>query len=36
MRYQILWLCHFIYWLRVHRDFGRAAWVTNYEARGWK
>jgi len=36
MRRRILWLCHFIYWLRVHRSFGLAMWVTNYEIGGWK
>jgi len=33
----ILWFVHFLYWLRVHRNLSRAAWVTTHElGRAWK
>ena len=36
MRRRILWLAHFIYWLRVHRDISRALWVMQFEGKVWK
>lgn len=37
MRRQILWLCHFIYWLKVHRgNVGHALWATSHEMGAWK
>lgn len=37
MRHQILWLCHFIFWLRVHRGHvPRALWANAHEMGAWK
>ncbi|CAN5715107.1 hypothetical protein BH10PSE18_BH10PSE18_08080 [soil metagenome] len=35
MGYRILWLAHFIYWLRVHRSLVVAAQCTARECRAW-
>lgn len=37
MGYRILWLCHFLYWLRVHRgNVARAIWANSHEMGAWK
>lgn len=36
MRRRLTWLCHFLYWLGVHRNVSRAAWVTAFELGAWK
>lgn len=36
MRRAILWFVHFLYWLRVHRNFGLARWCTDHEMGAWR
>lgn len=37
MRRQILWLCHFAWYLRVHRgNVCNALWATAHEMGAWK
>jgi hypothetical protein len=35
MANRILYICHFVYWLRVHRSCSLARWVMEYEGRAW-
>ena len=36
MRHAVLWVYHYLYWLSVHRHFGRAYWCANNEMGAWK
>lgn len=33
---RVIYIAHFLYWLRVHRSVGVAKWVTDFEMGGWK
>jgi len=37
MRERVLWIAHFLFWLRVHRcRVGHALWATAHEMGAWK
>lgn len=37
MARQVVWLCHFVYWLRVHRgNVSNALWATSHEMGAWR
>ncbi len=36
IRRAVLWLWHFAYWLRVHKDLGLAKWAADHEMGAWK
>ncbi len=33
---RVIYIAHFLYWLRVHRSWSSAKWVTDYEVGRWR
>ena len=33
---RVIYIAHFLYWLRVHRSWSTAKWVMEYEGRAWR
>lgn len=33
---RVIYIAHFLYWLRVHRSWSSAKWVMEFEGRAWR
>lgn len=33
---RVIYIAHFLYWLRVHRSWSSAMWVMELEGRAWR